>query len=188
VRRALAMLVLLLGACAPALALRCDGRVVDLGDHAIQITERCGAPFWVDGYTEVLVRGEFGPLEQRFERPVEAWYYNFGPNRLLRRLLLVDDRLVREDSLGYGVATIGADCRIDALPAGTPAGIIVARCGEPASRRERWREIVRRDAAGNARRRFIRDEDWVYDLDANRDLRLLRLVDGVVQSVERLDR
>lgn len=186
-RRALAAL-LLLGAAADAQALRCNGRVVDAGDHAIQITERCGEPFWIDAYTEVLVTGEYGPLEQRIERPVEAWYYNFGPNRLLRRLVLVDDRLVREDSLGYGVATIGAECRIDALPAGTPAGVVVARCGEPASRRERWREVIRRDGAGNARRRFARDEDWVYDVGSNRDLRLLRLVDGVVQGVERLDR
>ena len=186
-KRTLAAL-LLLAAGAPAQALRCDGRVVDVGDHAIQVRERCGEPFWIDAYTEVLVRGEYGPLEQRVERPVEAWYYNFGPNRLLRRLLLVDDRLVREDSLGYGVATIGTDCRIDALPAGTPAGVVVARCGEPISRRERWREIVRRDEAGNARRRYLRDEDWVYDVGANRDRRLLRLVDGVVQGVERLER
>lgn len=184
-----ALLALALLACAtPAAALRCDGRLVERGDHAIQIAERCGAPFWIDAYTEVFVAGEFGPLEQRAERAVEAWYYNFGPNRLLRRLLLVDDRLVREDSLGYGVATLGADCRIDALPAGTPAGVLVARCGEPLSRRERWREVTRRDGAGNARRRFIRDEDWLYDVGTNRDRRLLRLVDGVVQGVERLER
>ncbi|MFN7550205.1 MAG: DUF2845 domain-containing protein [Pseudomonadota bacterium] len=180
--------LLLLCAAAEAQALRCDGRVVDVGDHAIQVRERCGEPFWIDAYTEVLVQGEYGPLEQRVERPVEAWYYNFGPNRLLRRLLLVDDRLLREDSLGYGVAAIGADCRLDALPVGTPAGALVARCGEPASRRDRWREIIRRDSAGNAHRRFVRDEDWVYDLGASRDRRLLRLVDGVLQGVERLDR
>lgn len=186
-RRALAAL-LLLGAASEAHALRCDGRLVERGDHAIQVRERCGEPFWIDAYTEVLVIGEFGPLEQRGERPVEAWYYNFGPNRLLRRLLLIDDRLVREDSLGYGYATLGTDCRLDALPVGTAAGVVVARCGEPASRRERWREITRRDGAGNARRRYLRDEDWVYDLGANRDLRLLRLVDGTLQSVQRLDR
>lgn len=180
--------LLLLGAAADAQALRCDGRVVAVGDHAIQVRERCGEPFWIDAYTEVLVEGEYGPLERRVERPVEAWYYNFGPNRLLRRLLLVDDRLQREDSLGYGVAAIGADCRIDALPAGTSAGVLVARCGVPASRRDRWREVIHRDGAGTARRRFVRDEDWIYDLGANRDRRLLRLVDGVLQAVERLER
>jgi hypothetical protein len=187
---ALALLCALAMLCASAdaRALRCGGRLVERGDHALQVRERCGEPYWIDAYTEVFVAGEYGPLEQRAERPVEAWYYNFGPNRLLRRLLLVDDRLVREDSLGYGVATLGADCRIDGLPAGTPAGVVVARCGEPLSRRERWREVVRRDGAGNARRRFIRDEDWIYDVGANRDRRLLRLVDGMVQSVQRLDR
>lgn len=180
--------VLLMCAATQAQALRCDGRVVGPGDHAIQVRERCGEPFWIDAYTEVLIAGEFGPLEQRRERPVEAWYYNFGPNRLMRRLLLVDDRLLREDSLGYGYTTLGTDCRLDALPVGTAAGVIVARCGEPGSRRERWREVTRRDGAGNARRRYLRDEDWVYDTGANRDLRLLRLVDGTLQAVERLDR
>lgn len=186
-RRALAAL-LLLGAASQAQALRCDGRLVERGDHAIQVRERCGEPFWIDAYTEVLIAGEDGPLERRVERPVEVWYFNFGPNRLMRRLLLVDDRLLREDSIGYGYATLGTDCRLDALPLGTPAGVVVARCGEPASRRERWREVTRRDGAGNARRRYLRDEDWVYDVGANRDLRLLRLVDGALQSVERLDR
>lgn len=186
-RRALLALALL-GAAAPAHALRCDGRLVERGDHSFQVRERCGEPFWIDAYTEVFIVGEHGPLEQRAERAVEAWYYNFGSNRLLRRLLLVDDRVVREDSLGYGVATLGAECRIDSLPAGTPAGVVVARCGAPLSRSERWREVTRRDGAGNARRRFIRDEDWIYDVGANRDRRLLRLVDGVVQGVERLER
>ena len=186
-RRVLAAL-LLLGAASQAQALRCDGRLVERGAHAIQVRERCGEPFWIDAYTEVLIAGEDGPLERRVERPVEVWYFNFGPNRLMRRLLLVDDRLLREDTIGYGYATLGTDCRLDALPLGTPAGVVVARCGEPASRRERWREVTRRDGAGNARRRYLRDEDWVYDLGANRDLRLLRLVDGALQSVERLDR
>jgi hypothetical protein len=172
-----------------ALALRCDGRVVDRGDHAIQVRERCGEPYWVDGYSEFLIAGEDGPLEQRIERTVEAWYYNFGPSKLLRKLVFVDDRLVREETLGYGYATIGTDCRLDTLPAGTPSGVIVARCGSPASRRERYGDVTRRDdASGIARRRVVRQEDWVYDVGRSRDLRLLRILDGRLQGIERLDR
>jgi hypothetical protein len=178
----------LLGVSGTAQALRCEGRVVDRGDHAIQVRERCGEPYWIDGYSEFLITGQRGPLEQRVERQVEAWYYNFGPNKLLRRLLFVDDRLVREDSLGYGYTELGRDCRLDALPIGTPAGVIVARCGEPGSRRERYADLTQRDDSGIARQRVVRREEWVYDLERDRDLRLLRLLDGRLQGVERLDR
>ena len=37
----------------------------------------------------------------------EAWYYNFGPRQLLRRLVFRDGFLVREETLGYGVDEIG---------------------------------------------------------------------------------
>ncbi len=169
-------------------ALRCDGRLIGRGDHAIQVRERCGEPYWTDGYSEFLITGENGPLEQRTERTIEAWYYNFGPNRLLRKLVFIDDRLVGEESLGYGYATLGRDCRLDALPTGTPAGVIVARCGAPASRTQRYADLTRRDEHGIARRRIVRHEEWVYDLGRDRDLRLLRMLDGRLQGIERLDR
>jgi hypothetical protein len=60
VRFALAALLLL--AAAEARALRGDDRVVDIGDHAIQVRERCGEPFWIDADAELLVQGEHGPL------------------------------------------------------------------------------------------------------------------------------
>lgn len=185
--RCLSWIVLLL-ASGSAHALRCDGRLVERGDHAIQVRERCGEPYWTDGYSEFLIAGENGPLEQRIERSVEAWYYNFGPNRLLRRLLFIDDRLVGEESLGYGYSTLGRDCRLDALPSGTPAGVVVARCGAPASRNQRYADLTRRDAGGFARRRVVRHEEWVYDFGRDRDLRLLRILDGRLQGIERLDR
>jgi hypothetical protein len=180
--------IALLHASGSADALRCDGRVVDRGDHAIEVRERCGEPYWTDGYSEFLIAGENGPLEQRIERTIEAWYYNFGPNRLLRKLVFIDDRLVREETLGHGYATLGGDCRLDALPAGTPAGVIVARCGVPAQRRQRYGDLTRRDERGIARRRVVRREDWVYDIGRDRDLRLLRILDGRLQGIERLDR
>jgi hypothetical protein len=186
-RRAVLCLALLL-ASGGAHALRCDGRLVGRGDHAIQVRERCGEPYWTDGYSEFLIAGEGGPLEQRTERTIEAWYYNFGANRLLRKLVFIDDRLVREETLGYGYATLGSDCRLDALPIGTPAGVIVARCGLPASRSQRYGDLTRRDEHGIARRRVVRREEWVYDIGRDRDLRLLRILDGRLQGIERLNR
>lgn len=184
--RWLACLGLCLLAVAPAHALRCAGRIVEIGDHAYELRKRCGEPYWVDRYSEWLVLGERGPFEQQIERRVEAWFYNFGPNRLLRRLVLRDNRIVREDSLGYGYTTLGRACNLDALVAGTSTGEIVARCGAPATQESRYASEIVRDGSGLARQRVIRREEWVYE-PAARAPRLLTLVDGTLARVERLD-
>ena len=87
----LALLAALLAA-APAQGLRCDGRLVGTGDHAVQVERRCGEPYWIERYSECLVVGENQALERRIERQLDAWYYHFGPDRLLHRLLFIDGR------------------------------------------------------------------------------------------------
>jgi hypothetical protein len=186
--RELCVLLLLGCAALPAHALRCNSRIVEQGDHAFQVQQRCGEPFWIDRYSEWLIVGENGPFEQRVERVVEAWYYNFGSNRLMRRLVFRDDRLLREDELGYGFSELGTKCDLDALPLGTSNGEIVARCGQPGSRKQRYGDTIARDGVGNARARIVRIEDWIYDPGSTRDFRLLRLIDGRLSGRETLDR
>ncbi len=186
--RALVLAGLMMACASPAWALRCDGRIVEVGDHALQVRERCGEPYWVDRYSEWLITGENGPREQRVERTVEAWYYNFGSNRLLQRLVFRDDRLTREESLGYGFTKLPSRCDVDALPRGTSNGEIIARCGEPSSQVTRYGDTVERDGLGNARVRVSRREEWVYDPGDSRDYRLLLLIDGKLSEIQRLDR
>ena len=101
--RLLICIGLLLCALAPAAhALRCGTRLVTKGATDFQVRERCGNPYWIEAHYQVLVAGD-----ERVEvaEPVEysAWYFNFGSNRLLVRLLFRDGRHVREDALGRGV-------------------------------------------------------------------------------------
>ena len=181
-------LLLTLAWVAPAQAMRCSGRLVSEGDHSVQVQRRCGEPYWIEAYTEWTVLGEDGPVEQRIEHPVEAWYYNFGPERLMRRLVFRDDRLVREDTLGYGFRRGGEDCNLDNLMRGMSTGEVFARCGEPESQNLRYRQAIVRDGLGNARKRLVRHEEWVYDPGRGRFLKLLVFDDGVLDAVERLDR
>ena len=181
-------LVLLLGFSGPAMALRCEGRVVGEGDHAYQVQRRCGEPFWVEDYTEWLTVGERGPLERRIERRVEAWYYNFGPERLMRRLLFRDNRLVREDTVGYGFRRLGERCDPNDLPLGLSTGEVVARCGQPAARDVRYADTTQRDERGFALQRVLRREEWIYEFDGNRRPRLLYFIDGRLDRLETLDR
>jgi hypothetical protein len=181
------IVVLLLAAAGPAQALRCSGRIVSDGDHAFQVRQRCGEPYWIEDYSEVLIAGEDGPLEQRIERRIEAWYYNFGSDKLLRRLVFRDQRLVREDTLGYGYARLGAACDLDTLPAAATTGEVVARCGLPEDRDVRYGDVTGRDGSDHAIRRAVRVEEWIYARDARRPY-LLRFVDGALEWVDRLER
>jgi len=185
--RWIAAAALLLLYVAPVHALRCNGRIVEEGDHAYELKKRCGEPYWVEHYSEWLVLGEGSRLEQQIERSLEAWYYNFGPNKLLRRMVLRDNRIVREDTLGYGYSRLGQNCDLDALAPGMSNGEIVARCGTPAAQDTRYANEIVRDRGGVARQRAIRREEWVYETPG-RDHHLLILIDGTLSRVERLDR
>ena len=180
----LALLCLLLSLAAPVHALRCGTRVVTDGDRDFAVRERCGEPFYVDQFASVSVRGANGPLETQVEDVYDVWYYNFGPRRLMVRLLFLNGRLEHEETLGYGVSNLGDSCNLDALPAGTSAGEIVAYCGEPAGRRNQRRANVRRDNFGNERYTPVRVEEWTYDLGDARLLRVLTLQNGRLQNVD----
>lgn len=180
------VLAAVLGAFAPgAAALRCNGRIVSTGDHRFEVEERCGEPFWVESYSEYVILGEFAPVRRTIEHKVEAWYYNFGPNQLLRRLVFTNNRLLREDTLGYGYTRLGHDCDLDALVPGVSTGEVVARCGAPAADDTRYLEQRVRDGAGNARDRIVRRDEWMYR-PGSRAPRLLTFHDGRLESIERL--
>ena len=114
---------LLLATCAlagvgrPAAAedtLRCGSRIVSTGDGKDKVRSLCGEP------TDVAFVGVIGrraipgypngnSYDQWYygpawvEMPVEIWTYNFGPNKLLRKLRFIGDELVeiRTDGHGY---------------------------------------------------------------------------------------
>ena len=97
-----------------------------------------------------------------------------------------DGELQQIESLGYGVAQIGSACGPPLAARGLTSGELVARCGEPASRRRSVGALVRR-AAGLLVAQEQRDEDWLYD-DGSDLLRRYRITNGIVAGVDRLPR
>lgn len=175
----------LLALAAPdAHALRCGNLLVNTGDPDYQVRARCGEPFWTDGYSVIEVVDAQGPFERQHSVPFDVWYYNFGPREFMHRLVFRDGRLLRDEVLGYGVAAIGADCDPAALRADLSAGEVIARCGEPATRRSSTDTLVRRPAPGVESWRDHRREEWVYDLGDRRFVRIVRLRDGRVTGIE----
>ncbi|MEJ5377507.1 MAG: DUF2845 domain-containing protein [bacterium] len=91
-------LMALLSTWAPieASALRCQGRIVSLGETRYEVTAKCGAPSFVEQrYEERLGIPEgrlflYDPGEKRYIKPwavqqvlIEEWTYNFGPHSLM---------------------------------------------------------------------------------------------------------
>jgi len=186
--RSLLPVFALLLAAPTAHAMRCGNRLVTDGAQDFQVRERCGEPFWADRYTSVEIIGRDGPVEHQREVQFDVWYYNFGPHQLMRQLVFRDGLLEREQTLGYGVDEIGEDCDPNRLLGGLSAGELVARCGEPASRRSRTDTLVRRPVPGVERWRDQRREDWIYDFGDRRYVRVVRVVDGRVAAVDSLPR
>ncbi|HZF26420.1 MAG TPA: DUF2845 domain-containing protein [Steroidobacteraceae bacterium] len=93
----------------PAAAFNCGQKLVHEGDSSYDVRAKCGEPadiqvhnilrqpiVWYYGRPLLAAPGSL------VEVPVEIWTYNFGPNKLMRRLRFVDGQLEDIDTLGYG--------------------------------------------------------------------------------------
>lgn len=109
-----------------AAALRCDGRVIDLGSRKSEVLRHCGEPEWIENYEEERIvfdcpdtpyfddfhddrddfyhRRRYRGRKQacRISINIEEWFYNFGRHRFTRTLIFENNRLVKIDVGSYG--------------------------------------------------------------------------------------
>jgi len=88
--------------------MRCGSKLIDDGDTIEEVRAKCGEPSSVSHRT-ILRRPVFYRHGQRYsygtemvEVPVEYWTYNFGPNKLMRRIRFVDGLVEEIETLDYG--------------------------------------------------------------------------------------
>ena len=106
---AILMTVALLAAAPAFPAFRCGTKLVSEGDTRSEVSAKCGDP------TEILAQKSLWrrPViwtagrpyfigEDLMELVVEAWIYNLGPNKLMRRLRFEDGVVAEIETLGYG--------------------------------------------------------------------------------------
>lgn len=112
----LAALLLLAGS--PAEAFRCNSKIINDGMHEQQVLSICGEPatkrhlgyavrsfnygwrrIYPGGVRESYYPG-YGQLSE--EVIITEYVYNFGPRKLMRRLIFEGGVLVRIETIGYG--------------------------------------------------------------------------------------
>ena len=84
-------------------AMHCGTRIVKEGDSAPDVLRRCGEPEHVEQSVDYRYRSAYyGYAPNLVPVTIEVWTYNFGPNRLMRRLRFEDGELKSIRTLGYG--------------------------------------------------------------------------------------
>lgn len=112
-----AFLLLLVLVTTPAHAFRCGNKVVTKDMHEMQVRRACGAPTTMRNIGRTL-RNINIPIESNYgggwtarhfpgygfsqEVVITEYIYNFGPRKLMRRLLFEGGVLVSVETLGYG--------------------------------------------------------------------------------------
>lgn len=88
--------------------MRCAGKLVRQGDSNVLLRKYCGDPVDIQ-YRSILRRPTYqvgGRIvsfgDALVDVPVETWTYNFGPNKLMRRVRLIDGVVSEIETLGYG--------------------------------------------------------------------------------------
>lgn len=164
-----------------AAALRCGGELVSEGDPAYRVRAACGAPDFVKS-----LHGYHGPDSDYGD---ELWYYNRGPNELVRELHFRDGRLarIRTGDRGFRERPEPGGCKPNDVRPGMTAFELRARCGEPVQREARHvlRPLRRHGRVHGHHRVWL--EDWYYEFGSQYIDRRVRLVDGRVESVDTVD-
>jgi len=109
-KRGAVIVVLGLLAASPAFAsMRCGTKIINEGVSRSEVAAKCGEPDEVVTLLSVFRRpvlwSNGRPYfigENYIEVPIEAWIYNFGPNKLMRRVVFEAGFVTEIETLGYG--------------------------------------------------------------------------------------
>ena len=99
-------LILLNNSMAADRYLRCQGRLVSIGDTKEEVLDKCGKPDkrdqWVEDQNSTISQ-IYDYKTERYMAPkvikqpiqMERWTYNMGPNKFIRYLYFQNDELIK---------------------------------------------------------------------------------------------
>lgn len=169
---------------AQAEGMRCNGRLVEVGESQGEVRLKCGGPALSNSYDEELYEKSAGGAEVRTVSTFEQWVYNFGPNRLVQIVTFRNGRVESIVDGDYGTTTAarGDECSGgQRLRNGLSLAEVEMKCGAPQSQK-RWRETVT-EPAGEGWRMITVDE-WFYAFGPDRLTLKLRFENGRLAAME----
>ena len=100
---------LLLSDAASADTLRCGSKLISEGDSVEKVLQYCGEPVerkrtWITRQPRFEYGGHEIPFEGSEDVPVDLWTYDFGANKLMRRIRLVAGKVDSIETLEHGTA------------------------------------------------------------------------------------
>lgn len=197
---------LLFGTSVRAESYRCGNRLVGVGDSALELKVRCGAPDHVEVREVVRTVGVSSPtvgvlqtgaanrqgvvvsqtpLRQRVTQRevVEVWTYRGDGRRFARAITVRRGRVAAIQSLGPLDLPKDPGCVKTLFDRGTRTGVVRLACGAPADVAQ-WQEEIELEVNGALVGQLQMHERWTYAPGSGRFLRILEFVDGRLASVK----
>jgi len=108
-RTAPALLAVLLPCVASADTLRCGSKLISEGDPVEKVLQYCGEPVaktrtWMTRQPRFEYGGQEIPFPGQEDVPVDLWTYDFGSNKLMRRIRFVAGKVDSIETLEHGSA------------------------------------------------------------------------------------
>ncbi|QSP94177.1 DUF2845 domain-containing protein [Marinobacter salinisoli] len=180
---AVTLMLLILLMLYPAMAtgaLRCGTALIDRDAWPYEVEKQCGKPDYIAIYPTASVPG-LGIVQTE-----EHWFYNDGPQRFIRKLTFRNGKLTNIESLGYGFHPPSRPhCSPSTLRHITNEYELIARCGEPVSKRVEWRSPITRKRTETwqvLQPVFV--QEWLYDFSSNQFRQVVTIENGRIVGVE----
>ena len=98
---------LLISSAASADTLRCGSKLISEGDPIEKVREYCGEPVvkkrtWITRQPRFEYGGQEIPFPGQEDVPVDLWTYDFGANKLMRRVRFVAGKVESIETLEHG--------------------------------------------------------------------------------------
>lgn len=169
-------------------ALRCDKRLISVGETALELRKLCGTPDHVASYPELNGSGVVGAdgssILRYVQEEVEIWTYTNGPGDLVRLIQIRRGKIRQITAISRLSVPKTPGCQKTVLRDRATTGEVFVACGVPMDE-SRWVEEERvRNAKGVEIRRLVTKERWIYDPGPGNLLRILDFENGRLIRIE----
>jgi len=171
--------LMMIGWSVEALALKCPGGIISLGELKAEVHMKCGEPtLWDQRVEETSITTRKGHYFQK-TLTVDEWTYDFGTNRLVQILFFHDGKLVKIKSGGYGQGLSGpASNRIGIISVGDLKSKVLRKWGNPTYEDQRKEQRTFYGSRGKVIQKTFTIDEWVYDFGSKRFIRILTFENG----------